>query len=159
MSLKILSKKWYRIYTLAMIWNRIRKLLGDRYWIHRCLTITVTTNPQHFQGYIFDTIFWTRFSMTCIRSSSGLALWQNKHVLRASRGKGIPQNSIHKAIYFISQILDAGTKVCLCLGHKLALIRPSSGRWFSPPIQLNIVASGVWHHDNPDITPKYLTSW
>jgi len=38
----------------------------------------------------------------------GLTLWQNKHLLRASRGNGAPQKSGHKAIYFISQIL--GTK-------------------------------------------------
>jgi len=52
-------------------------------------------------------------------------------VLRASRGKGAPQKSGHKAIYFISQILGSkthnfcgGTKVGLCLGHKLVLMRP-----------------------------------
>ena len=39
----------------------------------------------------------------------GLTLRQNKHVLRASRGKEAPQTSDHKAIYFISQILGSKT--------------------------------------------------
>jgi hypothetical protein len=38
-------------------------------------------------------------------SRPGLTLRQNKHVLRASRGKGAPQNVGHKKIYFISQKL------------------------------------------------------
>jgi hypothetical protein len=37
----------------------------------------------------------------------GLTLRQNKHVLMASRGKGAPQKSCHKAINFISQILGS----------------------------------------------------
>jgi hypothetical protein len=35
----------------------------------------------------------------------GLTLRQNKHMLRASRGKWTPQITDHKAIYFINQIL------------------------------------------------------
>ena len=42
-------------------------------------------------------------------SRPGLTLRQNKHVLRASRGKEAPQTSDHKAIYFISQILGSKT--------------------------------------------------
>ena len=38
-----------------------------------------------------------------------LTLRQNKHVLRESRGKGTPQKSCHKAIYFINQILGLKT--------------------------------------------------
>ena len=36
---------------------------------------------------------------------AGLALRQNKHVLRALMGEGTPQKSDHKAIYLIGQIL------------------------------------------------------
>jgi hypothetical protein len=38
-----------------------------------------------------------------------LTLRQNKYMLRASRGKGAPQKSGHKVIYFISQILGSKT--------------------------------------------------
>jgi hypothetical protein len=55
-----------------------------------------------------------------IRGRPGLTLRQNKHVLRASRGKGTPQKSDHNAIYFISQIL--GSK-CRKNGFNPALIR------------------------------------
>ena len=41
--------------------------------------------------------------------SAGLTLRQNKHVFRASRGKGAPHKSDHKAVYFISQILGSIT--------------------------------------------------
>jgi len=37
----------------------------------------------------------------------GLTIRQHKHVLRASRGKGAPQKSGHRAINFISQILGS----------------------------------------------------
>jgi hypothetical protein len=40
---------------------------------------------------------------------AGLTLRQDKHVLGASRGKGVPKKSGHKAIYFISQILGSKT--------------------------------------------------
>jgi hypothetical protein len=40
---------------------------------------------------------------------AGLTLWQNKHMLRASRGNGAPQIYDHKAIYFISQMLGLKT--------------------------------------------------
>ena len=40
---------------------------------------------------------------------AGLTLRQNKHVLRASRGKGEPHKSYHKGIDFISQILSLKT--------------------------------------------------
>jgi hypothetical protein len=43
------------------------------------------------------------------KTSAGLTLRQNKHVLRASMGKGSPQKSGNKPIYFISQIL--GSKI------------------------------------------------
>jgi hypothetical protein len=35
-----------------------------------------------------------------------LPLGQNKHVLRESRCKGALKKSVHKAIYFISQIIN-----------------------------------------------------
>ena len=41
--------------------------------------------------------------------SAGLTLRQNKHVFRASRGKGAPHKSDHKAVYVISQILGSIT--------------------------------------------------
>jgi hypothetical protein len=41
--------------------------------------------------------------------SAGLTLRQNKHVFRASRGKGAPHESDHKAVYFISQIVGSIT--------------------------------------------------
>jgi hypothetical protein len=40
-----------------------------------------------------------------------ITLGQNKHMLRASRGNGAPQNYGHKAIYLISQILHSKTHI------------------------------------------------
>ena len=42
-----------------------------------------------------------------IGTRPGLNLKQNKHVLRALRGKESPQRFGNKAIYFISQILGS----------------------------------------------------
>ena len=50
---------------------------------------------------------------------AGLTLRQNKHVIRASRRKGAPQNSGHKSIYFISQIV----------GSRPGLVKPKTTKF------------------------------
>jgi hypothetical protein len=78
------------------------------------LLIRVTSSSYLFG--IFKLFFinkaTTNIDLNCIvfpPDRAGLTLRKDKHVPGASKSKGAPQKSGHKAIYFISQIL--GSKI------------------------------------------------